>query len=95
MRKTWVGHTFLFLFLWFRRCRNVGLLHTDARFHGTDGGDGPDQILALLARQQAVLANQGIQIIDQRIQFGFLISFFCSHSLHVVSVSPGSHSPGW
>lgn len=71
MRKTWVGQTLLFLFLWFRRSRNVGLLHTDARFHGTNGGDGLDQILALLARQQAVLANQGVQVVDQRIKFRF------------------------
>lgn len=70
MREARVGQTFLFLFLWFRRCRHCGLFHDDARFHGADGGYGPVQILALLARQQTVLTNWSVQLIDRRIQLG-------------------------
>ena len=51
--------------------RRIAFFQADARFHGADSGDGQYQRFTLLAREQAVLANQGVQVIDQLIQPGF------------------------
>lgn len=57
--------------------RRIAFFQADARFHGADSGDGQYQRFTLLAREQAVLANQGVQVIDQLIQPGSVTFILC------------------
>lgn len=80
IRKAWIGDNLLPLTLFrFGGCRRFAFFHADARFHGADGGDGQYERFTFRAREQAVLTNQGVQVIDQRIQSGlsdFLVLAF-------------------
>lgn len=69
-------------------------LHADERFHGADSGDRQYQRFTFLTREQVVLTNQGVQIIDQRIQSGPSDFHYYAPIPCVVAISPGSHSPG-
>ena len=55
--------------------------HADARFHGADGGDGQYQRFTLLAREQAVLTDQGVGLSISVFSLGSVTFILCSYSL--------------